>query len=163
MSNDLEKIRKELVFHLKGGNAHIKFDEVVADFPAKLRGTVPKGLPYSAWQLLEHLRIAQEDILQFCLNHDGSYSQPSWPDGYWPQKAAPPSENAWDESIKKTKSDLQKFVKLINDSKSDLLTPFPWGDGQTLLREAIVIVDHNSYHLGEIVAVRRALNTWPPK
>lgn len=161
MAFDESALQKELEFQLRGGNAHAKFDAVVGDFPVKLRGTVPEGLPYSAWQLLEHLRIAQKDILEFCLNHDGSYKEMDWPNDYWPKDAAPKNSAAWDESIKSYHKDLAAFVKLVHDPKSNLLEPFPWGDGQTLLREALVLVDHAGYHLGEIVAVRRILHAWP--
>ena len=161
MALDESALRKELEFQLRGGNAHAKFDAVVENFPVKLRGSVPEGLPYSGWQLLEHLRIAQKDILEFCLNHNGSYKEMNWPNDYWPKSAEPPSAKAWDESIKSYHKDFEAFVKLVHDPKSDLLEPFPWGDGQTLLREALVLVDHAGYHLGEIVAVRRILHAWP--
>lgn len=161
MANHDVEIRKELAFHLNGGNAHASFEEAVDGFPAKLRGTIPQGLPYSAWQLLEHLRIAQKDIVEFCDNSSGRYRQPKWPDDYWPQSPSPPTASAWDESVRQFHADRKRFIALL--SKSDLFVPFPWGEGQTLMREALVIIDHNSYHIGEIVAVRRLLNAWPKK
>lgn len=163
MATQVDHVRKELIFQLKGGNAHAKFDDVMKNFPEMLRGTAPEGMPYSAWQLLEHIRIAQDDILRFCRNSDGSYKEMKWPDDYWPKGPAPTSASAWRESIKNYHTDLDEFIKLISDSKADLFEPFPWGDGQTLFREAILLVDHAAYHLGEIVALRRILKSWPPK
>lgn len=163
MVDQIDKLRKELIFQLKGGNAHAKFDDVLKNLPEMLRGTAPEGMPYSAWQLLEHIRIAQDDILRFCKNSDGSYKEMKWPDDYWPKGPAPTSASAWTESIKSYHGDLDEFIKLISNPKADLFEPFPWGDGQTLLREAILLVDHAAYHLGEIVAVRRILKNWPPK
>jgi DinB superfamily len=158
-----DKLRKELILQLKGGNAHAKFDDVVKNFPEKLRGTVPEGMPYSAWQLLEHIRIAQDDILRYCKNSDGSYKEMKWPDAYWPRDPKPPSAKAWTDSIKSYHADLDEFVELVNDAKAELFEPFPWGDGQTLFHEAMLLVDHAAYHLGEIVAVRRILKSWPAK
>jgi hypothetical protein len=152
------EIRKELIFHLNGGNAHVKFEEAVDGFPAKLTGAIPQGLPYSAWQLLEHLRIAQEDIVQFCDNANGRYVPPEWPEYYWSKSPAPPTPSAWSDSVRRVLEDRNRFISLLN--KGDLFAPFPWGDGQTLLREAMVVIDHNSYHIGQIVAVRRLLNAW---
>ena len=163
MTAESEKLRKELIFQLKGGNAHAKFDDVVKNFPELLRGTAPQGMPYSAWQLLEHIRIAQDDILRFCKNSDGSYKEMKWPDDYWPEGPAPTSASAWTDSIKNYHKDLDEFIELVGDTKTDLFKPFPWGDGQTLFHEAMLLVDHASYHLGEIVAVRRILKSWPAK
>jgi hypothetical protein len=159
MAND-ERLRKELEAQLNGGNAHAKFDDVVSGLAPKLRGVAPEGMPYSAWQLLEHIRIAQNDILTYCQNSDGSYEQPNWPEDYWPKDPAPPSAKAWEKSVADYHSDLKKFIKLVRDPKADLFTPFPWGEGQTLLHEALLLVDHAAYHLGEIVAVRRILKAW---
>ena len=161
MSSDAEELRKELIFQLRGGNAHAKFEDAVDSFPAKLRGTVPENLPYSAWQLLEHLRIAQADILKFSDNADGSYKEMTWPDAYWPKSPAPASASAWDKSVQQVLDYRERFIKLLQ--AGDLFAPFPWGDGQTLLREAVLIVDHNAYHIGELVAVRRLLKAWPAK
>jgi len=155
-----DEVHKELLALLKGGNAHAGFDEVIKDFPVEKRGVKPAGLPYSAWQLLEHIRITQHDILRFSKNYDGKYESPKWPDGYWPESPDLPNQNAWDDSIRKIKADQKEFEELLAEPKSDLESPFPWGEGQTLLREALLIADHNAYHLGEIVAVRRILGIW---
>ncbi len=163
MADITNALKKELEFQLKGGNAHTTFDDVISNFPAELRGTVPGGLPYSAWQLLEHIRIAQDDILRFCSNENNSYIQPNWPEDYWPKSAAPSDQKAWENSIRSYHSDLKAFLDLLKDPATDLFKPFPWGTGQTLLHEAMLLVDHASYHLGEIVTVRRLLNVWPAK
>ena len=118
----------------------------------------PEGAPHSAWQLLEHLRLAQSDILEF--SRDPRHVSPKWPEGYWPQDPAPPNEKAWDESLAAFRRDNQALRDLVADPKSDLYTPFPWGKGQTLLREALLAADHNSYHLGQLVLVRRLLGAW---
>jgi hypothetical protein len=154
----LDPLRKELVLQLNGGNAHASLDKVTAKFPARLQGVVPEGLPYSAWQLLEHIRLAQADMLEFCLSKD--YREKKWPDEYWPESAAPPSARAWDTSLRRIKSDLAEFIKLISNPKADLFVPLPWGEGQTLFHEACLIFDHNAYHLGEMVTVRRLLGAW---
>ncbi len=155
-----DELHKQLLALLKGGNAHAGLDEVVKDFPADKRGVKPHGMPYSAWQLLEHLRIAQHDILRFSKNHDGQYRSPKWPDDYWPESAEPPDHHAWERTIKQIKADQKEFEELLADPKVKLDEPFAWGDGQNLLREALLIADHNAYHLGEIVALRRALGAW---
>jgi hypothetical protein len=154
------EIQKQILAFLKGGNAHATLDEAVKDFPVDKRGKKPNGLPYSAWQLLEHIRIAQHDILRFSKNYDGKYQSPKWPEGYWPESPEPPSEKAWTDSIHQIKADLKEFEDLLKDPKSNLTETFPWGDGQNLLREALLIADHSAYHLGEIVAVRRMLSAW---
>ena len=155
-----ERLLKELEFQLKGGNAHAKFDDVLDGLAPKLRGVKPEGMPYSSWQLLEHIRIAQHDILEFCDNESGSYQQPNWPDDYWPRDAAPCDDQAWDKSIAGYHADLKSFLKLLRDPKRDLFAPFSWGSGQTLFHEAMLLIDHAAYHLGEIVAVRRTLGAW---
>jgi hypothetical protein len=154
----LDPLRKELVAQLNGGNAHAPLSKVTAKFPAKLQGVVPDGLPYSAWQLLEHMRLALADMLEFSLSKD--YREKKWPDDYWPKSAQPPNSRAWEASVKQIQADLAAFIKLISSPKSDLFVPLPWGDGQTLFHEACLIVDHNAYHLGEIVTVRRLLGAW---
>lgn len=155
-----DELRNQLLSFLKGGNAHAGFDEVLKGFPADKREIKPAGLPYSAWQLLEHIRIAQHDIVRYSKNYDGKYQSPKWPEGYWPKSAEPPNEKAWEESIRHINSDRKEFEELLRDPSGDLEKPFPWGDGQNLLREAILIGDHAAYHLGEIVAVRRILGIW---
>jgi hypothetical protein len=152
-------LRRELIAALKGGNAHARFEDVVAEFPAHLQAE-KAGLPYSAWQLLEHVRLAQNDILRFSANHDGSYKEMNFPDDYWPKAAAPPDSAAWDNSVKSVLADRDAMIQLVGDSKNDLAAAFPWGDGQNLLREAVLVIDHNSYHLGELLALRRLLGIW---
>jgi hypothetical protein len=154
-------LRRELKALLDGGQAHAGFDKAVKGMPAELCGVVPKGMPYSAWQLLEHMRITQRDILDFCNNSDGSYRPLKWPDEYWPEGAEPPSASAWQKSVKQIRADREAFDRLM-DSADDrnLIKPFAWGDGQNLLREALLIADHNAYHLGELVVLRRLLGAW---
>ncbi len=143
---------------LDGTQAHASFDQVIADLPAKFRGETPKGLPHSAWMLLEHTRLAQWDILDFSRNPN--YEQLKWPDDYWPRTAAPPSETAWEKSVKGFRDDLNAMKELVNDSKTDLFAKIPWGEGQTVLREAMLVADHNSHHLGQLIDVRRLLGIW---
>jgi len=151
---------KQLIVLIDGGQAHASFDDAVKDFPAVLRGSVPHSLPYSAWQLLEHLRIAQHDILNFSAPPTGGYQPMQWPEHYWPKSAEPPTAYAWDHSIASIHSDREKFKALLARPDVDLFKPFRWGDGQNLLREALLIADHNAYHLGEIVMLRRLLGAW---
>lgn len=154
-------LRSELTALLDGGLAHASFADAVKDFPAALRGNVPQGLPYSAWQILEHIRIAQQDMLAFADNSDGSYQKKKWPQDYWPQSPAPPSDSAWDESIAAINADREAFDRLLDAaSDADMVKPFPWGTGQSLLREALQIADHNAYHVGELIIVRRLLGAW---
>ena len=153
-------LREQLADLLQKGQAHSTFDEAIKDFPADLRGTVPPNLPYSAWQLLEHLRITQRDILDFSAPPTGGYHPIEWPDGYWPKSPQPPSAHAWDESIAAIHRDLKTFIALIEKPSSDLYKPFRWGDGQNLLREALLIADHNAYHVGELIVLRRLLGAW---
>src|SRR5271154_1082180 len=154
------ELHKQLLALLQGGQAHVDFESAIKDFPAELRGVVPDKLPYSAWQLLEHLRITQRDILNFSAPPTGGYHALNWPDDYWPKSPLPTSSNAWDQSIAAMRSDLEHFIALIENPKSDLYKPFRWGNGQNLLREALLIADHTSYHLGELVVLRRLLNIW---
>ena len=163
MATSESELRKQLIELLRGGQAHARFEEVVKRFPAKLRGVVPPGLPYSAWQVLEHIRIAQNDILRFSRNTNGRYRSPKWPEGYWPKSAAPPSAKSWEETVRGIGEDLAEMVKLVKDPANDLLEPFPWGEGQNLLREALLVADHNSHHLGELIVIRRLLGAWPTK
>lgn len=151
-------LRAQLVKLLDWGEAHVDFDSAVEGIPAELRGERPGGLPYSAWQLLEHMRIAQRDILDFC--RDPAYRQPKWPDDYWPGTESPPSPEAWEESIAAFRVDREALKGLIADPALDLFDQVPDGEGQTYLREALLVADHNAYHLGELVAVRRLLGAW---
>lgn len=154
------ELRVQLAALLDGGQAHAKFEDAVRDFPAEFRGVVPNGLPYSAWQLVEHIRIAQKDILEFSAPPTGGYQEKPWPDAYWPKNAEPPTPDAWDRSIAEIEADRKKFQLLIERPDADLARPFRWGNGQNLLREALLIADHNAYHIGELVMLRRLLGIW---
>jgi DinB superfamily len=154
------ELRKQILALLRGGQAHATFDEAIKAFPAEHRATVPPSLPYSAWQLLEHLRITQRDILNFSAPPTGGYHPLQWPEEYWPKSPEPPSAHAWDASIATIRKDLEHFEALITKSDSDLFKPFRWGDGQNLLREALLIADHTAYHLGELIVLRRLLGIW---
>jgi hypothetical protein len=154
-------LRQHLLDLLKGGGAHAKFEDVIAGFPAKFYGRKLEGLPHSGWMLLEHMRIAQWDILEF--SRDRKHMSPDWPEGYWPESEAPPSAAAWTSSVKKFRADLQAMANLVKNPKTDLFAKIPWGDGQTIMREALLIADHNAYHLGQMVDLRRLLGIWPQK
>jgi len=138
-----------------GGGAHLDFEAAVKDFPKELRGKRPEGAPHSPWELLEHLRITQSDILEF--SRDPRHVSPEFPAGYWPGSPVPPSDSAWDESVRGFQKDFAALCALVSDTSSDLFAKIPHGDGQTLLREALLTADHNSYHLGQFVLVRRLL------
>ena len=156
-----QALRKQLQALLDGGQAHATFDEAVKDFPAKLRGVVPEGLPYSGWQILEHIRITQRDILDFSSNTDGNYKELKWPEEYWPKSAEPGSAEAWEHSIARIREDRKAFEKLLKSADdAELVAPFAWGAGQSLLREALLLADHDAYHLGELVVVRRLVGAW---
>jgi hypothetical protein len=157
MTGDLA-LREQLVQLLRGGHAHVAFDDVIRDFPQEQIGTRPPGAPHSAWELLEHMRIAQKDILEF--SRSAEHVSPTWPEGYWPPTPTPERESQWKESVAAFRQDLAAFEALVSNPAKDLNQPFPWGDGQTLLREALLIADHNAYHLGQLVMVRRILGTW---
>jgi hypothetical protein len=154
-------LREHVLYLLEGGGAHTKFDEVIAGIPPRVRGQKPAGLPHSLWMLLEHLRIAQWDILEFSRNP--KHVSPEWPRGYWPSTEAPPTAAAWNESVKKFRKDLKTMQDLVKSSKTDLFARIPWGDGQTILREALLAADHNAYHLGQMLDARRLLGAWPEK
>lgn len=149
-------LRQHLLELLDGGGAHVKFDAAIRDIPEKLRGKKPDGLPHSAWMLLEHLRIAQWDILEFSRN--SKHESPKWPEGYWPSSDA--DDTAWNRSIREFRRDLKSVQDLVADPKTDLYAPLPWGSGQTILREALLVADHNAYHVAQIVDVRRLLGAW---
>ena len=157
MPNDTA-LREQLINLLTKGNAHVTFDDAVKNLPVELRGKRPKGLEHSPWQLLEHLRIAQWDILEF--SRDAQHKSPEWPSGYWPVKPAPPDEKAWDKSLRAFRKDLKAMCALVEDESTDLFAKIPHGDGQTLLREALLVADHNAYHVGQLVLVRKALGAW---
>ena len=143
---------------LRGGHAHATFDDAVKKLPFDKIGKRPRGLPYSAWELVEHMRIAQNDILRFSRGPD--YVSPKWPEGYWPASPAPENEAQWKKSIAAFRRDLKAFEKLLKERARQLDKPFPWGQGQTLFREALLLADHNSYHIGQLVLLRRLLDAW---
>ena len=151
-------LRDHLLELLRCGSAHLDFDKAIADLPANLRGVRPEGSPHSVWELVEHLRFTQWDILDFSRNPD--YATPSWPEDYWPKTPAPPDEAAWEESVSAFHQDLKAMQDLVADPKTDLYAKIPWGEGQTILREALLVADHNAYHLGQIVTVRQMLGDW---
>jgi len=156
--DDLEGLRRQLLERLDGGHAHPTFEAAIADLPPDLRGTKPPGLTHSPWRLLEHMRIAQRDILRFSI--DPAHVSPEFPDGYWPEGDAPPDPSAWDRSVAAFRADFQQMKGLVADPKTDLFAPIPHGQGQTILREALLVADHNSYHIGQMIAVRRLLGAW---
>lgn len=158
MQGTATDLRQHVINLLKGGNAHATFDDAVKNFPLELRGKKPKGAEYSAWQLLEHLRIAQWDILEFSRNP--KHQSPPWPSGYWPAKLQPPDDKAWHKSIRAFRRDLKKLCDMVADEAVDLFARIPHGEGQTVLREALLAADHNAYHIGQFVLVRRLLGAW---
>ena len=157
MAND-KPVRDHLVKLLEGGQAHATFDDAVKGLPAALRGKRPKGAEHSPWEILEHMRIAQWDILEF--SRDAKHVSPDWPGGYWPKTAAPPNRTAWNQSVRAFLADHAAMCALVADESTDLYTTIPHGDGQTILREALLVADHNAYHLGELVTVLRLLGAW---
>ena len=146
----------ELVKLLRGGSAHAGLNDALKDLPANLRGQKIDRLPYTIWQLLEHIRIAQKDMLDFSSNEN--HVSPVWPDEYWPQEAAPADDDTWNHTISRIKKDLEEFIGLIRSG--DIYKDFPHGDGQTLLREALQMADHNAYHIAEIIMMRRLFDAW---
>jgi DinB superfamily len=155
---DESLLRDQLSRLLGWEDAHVGFDNAVDGIPAELRGTRPSNLPYSPWQLIEHLRITQHDILEFCRNPN--YKEQKWPEAYWPASDAPPSAKAWDESLRSFRQDRKALQQLAADPAVDLTARIPHGDGQTCLRELILAADHAAYHLGELIVVRRLLGIW---
>ena len=150
-----DSLRRHLVNLLTKAEAHIDVGSELQGFPAGIRGRKPKGSPHTPWELLEHMRITQWDILHFSM--DTKHKSPKFPEGYWPKTDAPPSVEAWDGSVRQFLADLEEMCKLVRDKKRDLFAPIPHGDGQTLLREALLVADHNAYHLGQLVLVRKSL------
>ena len=151
-------LRRHLRDLLLRGNAHLEFDKAVADLPAGVRGARPPGIPHTPWRLVEHMRIAQWDILEFARNP--GHESPEFPAGYWPEGDAPPDDLAWDRTLARFRADRGALVDLVLDPNVDLFAPIAGGDGQTVLKEALLVADHNAYHLGELVVVRRALGAW---
>ncbi|HTU20895.1 MAG TPA: DinB family protein [Gemmataceae bacterium] len=156
--NTDQALRDHLLYLIRGGGAHLDFDKAIADLPSALRGAKAAGSPHTPWRILEHMRIAQWDILEFSRNP--KHVSPEFPDGYWPQGDAPPDDAAWDRSVAAFRTDLQAMQKLVADPATDLFAAIPHGEGQTTLREALLVVDHNAYHLGQLVLLRRLLGAW---
>jgi hypothetical protein len=151
-------MRQHLLSLLTGSNAHADFGAAIKNLPAELRGQRPPGADHSPWELLEHLRIAQGDILDFCRNPQ--YKERPWPSGYWPAAPAPPDDKAWDKTVRAFRKDLKTFCALLADGSTDLYAQIPHSSGQTILREALLIADHNAYHLGQLILVRQLLGAW---
>jgi|SRR5580704_17979581 hypothetical protein len=157
MAND-KALRQHVINLLKGADAHVAFDAAVNSVPVNLRGRRPEGAEHSLWELLEHLRIAQWDILEFSRN--AKHKSPEFPSGYWPRAETPPDEKAWDQSVQAFRKDLASLCELVAEGSTDLFAKIPHGDGQTVLREALVAADHNAYHVGQLVLLRRLLGAW---
>lgn len=152
-----EHLRKVLTW----GEAHVDWPGALKGFPKAKRGEKPKGSPHSAWELVEHVHIAQRDILNFC--RDPKHALPEWPSGYWPKTAAPPSDAAWEQTAEALQKDVEAMGELVMNTRNDLFAPIAHGTGQTILRQALLLADHNSYHLGQFVLLRRMLGDWPEK
>ena len=148
----------QLVKLLSWEDAHVNFEAAVEGIPAQFQSLRPEGLPYSPWQLLEHMRLTQRDILDFC--RDPTYETPKWPDDYWPKSPIPSTPESWQESVANFLSDREAFVGIITDPSLDLYSKIPHGEGQTYLREVVLVADHSAYHIGELVALRRLLGVW---
>jgi hypothetical protein len=157
-SSSDQALREHLLYLLKGGGAHLDFEQAVADLPEDLRGAKVTGIPHTPWRLLEHMRICQWDILEFSRN--ANHVSPDFPKGYWPDTDAPPDEEAWNNSVSAFRADLQEMIDLVANPDTDLFARIPHGDGQTILREALLVADHNAYHLGQLVFLRRCLGAW---
>ena len=156
--DDDKRLREHLLYLLKGGGAHAGFDAAIEGLAVAKRGERPEGAAHSPWEILEHMRMAQWDILEF--SRDPKHVSPEWPSGYWPKTQAPPNRTAWNKSVKAFRADLEAMCRLVSRKSTDLYAPIPHGEGQTILREALLIADHNAYHLGEMVLVRRLLGAW---
>ena len=151
-------VREELRAHLQGGNAHMTFDEAVANFPREQMNTKPSIVPYTPWQLLEHIRMAQWDILE-CIRNP-QYVSPPWPEGYWPAESLQVDEVAWEKTLVSFRADLQSLLVTVSDPKVNLYTPIPHGNGQNILREILVVADHNAYHISEFATFRQVMEAW---
>ena len=154
----LSSLREHVLYLLKDGGAHVNFESAIKGLPVAMRHKKPRGAEHSPWEILEHLRIAQWDILEF--SRDPKHVSPVWPAGYWPEKRAPFNDRAWNKSVRAFLADLESLCTLVADESVDLLAKIPHGTGQTILREALLVADHNAYHLGEMVLVRRLLGAW---
>lgn len=153
-----ESLRQHVIYLLEGGGAHVSFDRAITGLPEDLRGTKVEGADHTAWRLVEHMRVCQWDILEFSRNPN--HISPDFPDGYWPDSDAPPDLEAWQQSVEAFRDDLRQMIELVADSATDLFRPIPHGDGQTVLREALLVADHNAYHMGQLVFLRRCLGAW---
>jgi uncharacterized damage-inducible protein DinB len=153
-----QTVREHVIYLLKDDGAHLGFEQAIADLPEERRGAKVDGVPHTPWRLLEHMRICQWDILEFCGNPD--HVSPDFPDGYWPKDDAPPESLSWDRSVQAFRDDLQAMIALVANPDTDLYAPIPHGEGQTILREALLVADHNAYHLGQLVFLRRCLGDW---
>jgi uncharacterized damage-inducible protein DinB len=158
MGIDNRELREQLVELIRGGSAHAEVKSALADFPADKRAIKPAGAPYNAWQLLWHMTFTLRDLLDFCTN--AKYLTPKWPDEYWPKEEQPPSEDAWESTQRGLLADLAAFEKMIMNPAQNMYATIPWGDGQTVLREILLAADHTSYHLGQIVLLRKQLDAW---
>ena len=158
---DREALSEHVIRLLDWNDAHATFDSVFSGWPAELRGVKPAGCAHTPWQLLEHLRICQWDILEF--SRDPNHVSPDFPGGYWPNDDAPPNDGAWDGSLEQFRDDLDEMKRLVMDPAVDLFAPIPHGQGQTVLPEALLLADHNSHHLGQLIMLRRLLGDWPPR
>ncbi len=156
---DDKSLRKHVAHLLKGGGAHVHFEDALNGFPLRKRGVLVHRLPHTGWQLLEHVRIAQLDILQFSRNP--KHVSPDFPAGYWPKTPVPPNEASWERSVRAFRKDLKTLVRLVENPRTNLFAKIPHGHGETILREALLAADHNAYHLGQLVYLRRALGAWP--
>jgi hypothetical protein len=153
-----KSLRDHVLYLLRDGGAHVSFEAAIKGLPVSLRGKRPKGAAHSPWEILEHIRIAQWDILEF--SRDAKHASPKWPEGYWPKSPAPPNTTAWAKTLRAFREDLDSMCRLVEDPATDLLAPIAHGTGQTILREALLLADHNAYHLGEMLVTRRLLGAW---
>jgi len=158
MNQTDKALRDHVLYLLRDGGAHANFEAAIKGLPVALRGKRPKGAEHSPWEILEHIRLAQWDILEF--SRDAKHVSPKWPEGYWPKSAAPPNATAWAKAVRAFREDLESMCKLVENPETDLFAAIPHGTGQTILREALLVADHNAYHLGEMVLVRRLLGAW---
>ncbi len=158
MPTEDQAVRKQLAEFLQGGHAHVSLDDAVKGFPSSLYATKPKGVDHNAWQMLEHIRFTLHDLLEFCTNLD--YRTPKWPEDYWPKKDAPSGPKEWNASVKSLQMDLHGLEALLKDPKVHLNKKIPWGEGQTILREILLAIDHTSYHVGQLVMLRKQLGAW---
>lgn len=158
-ANPDQALREHLVYLLRGGGAHVHFMDAIEGFPEAKRGAFIEGLPHTGWQLLEHVRIAQWDILEFSRNP--KHVSPGFPEGYWPKTPVPADDAAWGRTVEAFQRDLSEMINLVKNPSTNLYAKIPHGEGQTILREVLLLADHNAYHLGQLVDLRRALGAWP--